>query len=128
MGLLRLLWNILTLQPTGMANPNKIDIIATDRKTGKLLLVMTEHRAWDGEPMRKQFHAKASAYADYVLSEQFAKDRPNLTQKDVIVKLDCACAQGVTRRIIVTHMAHVNNVKRVTCFMVPPKLSRLGPP
>lgn len=92
MGLLRLLWKIITLKPTGMADPDAIDLIVTDRKRGKLLLLITEHRPWDGEPMRQQFHAKANAYAHYVLSEKFTKDQPKHTARDVVVKLDCAYA------------------------------------
>jgi hypothetical protein len=37
------------------------------------------------------FLAKANAYAGYVLSEQFAAQRPGLKPQDVVVKLDCAC-------------------------------------
>jgi hypothetical protein len=73
-----------------MENPDRIEIIARDPARGKLLLVMTEHRPWDGEPMRQQFLAKANAYAGYVLSEQFTRDRPGLNPEDVVIKLDCA--------------------------------------
>jgi hypothetical protein len=92
MGLVRLFWNFITGKPPGMANPDDIDIIATDRKRSKLLLVMTEHRPWNGDPMRGQFHNKANTYVRYVLSEQFAKDYPDYRADDVIVKLDCAHA------------------------------------
>src|SRR5262245_34817340 len=73
-----------------MEFPDTIDIIATDPKRVKLLLVMTQHRPWAEEPMRKPFHAKANAYANYALSEQFTADQPDFAPTDVIVKLDCA--------------------------------------
>src|SRR5262245_4927916 len=78
-----------------MSDPDTIDIVADDPETGKLLLVMTEHRPWRKEAqMHKEFHAKANAHAQYVCSEQFSKDHPGLKPSDVIVKLDCAHEPG----------------------------------
>jgi hypothetical protein len=79
----------------GMSNPNTIDLIARDKETGKLLLVMTEHRPWDDEEvMHRDFHAKANAYAQFVLGDQFRSRYPQLTPGDVIVKLDCQHTPG----------------------------------
>jgi hypothetical protein len=78
----------------GMANADTIDIVAMDRTRGKLLLVMTEHRRWNGERMRTQLHYKTNTYARHALGAQFTHDHPGLTAKDVIIKLDCAHRPG----------------------------------
>jgi hypothetical protein len=41
-----------------MAEPTVIDIVAEDPRTGKLLLVMTEARPWNGQPMFDEFLTK----------------------------------------------------------------------
>jgi hypothetical protein len=79
-----------------MENPEVIDITCIDEETDKLILIMTEHRPWNGKPMCKQFHEKANAYAHYVLSEQLAEDWPNRSPKDVVVQLVCAYAPDST--------------------------------
>lgn len=73
-----------------MANPFSIDLVAKDPKRRKLLLIITEHRRWGGKRMQKQFRTKAEAYANYVLSEEFRREYPQLSPNDVVVKLDCA--------------------------------------
>lgn len=78
-----------------MSNPDTIDIVAQDPKRGKLLLVMTEDRPWkDRAHLHQDFHAKAQAYAHYVLSDQFTQDHPGLKATDVIVQLDRAHKPG----------------------------------
>jgi len=76
-----------------MSDPSTIDIVAHDPETGKLLLVMTEHRPWN-QTMNAEFRAKLNTYVHYLRSEQFAKDHPGLKPSDVIVKLDCAHVPG----------------------------------
>jgi|SRR5262245_3554549 len=78
-----------------MSEPGRIDIVATDSARGKLLLVMTEHRPWDGgDLMHKQLRAKALAYAGYVMNGGLARDHPRQKPEDVIVKLVCSQAPG----------------------------------
>ncbi|MEZ6140747.1 MAG: DUF6572 domain-containing protein [Zavarzinella sp.] len=88
--LLRIFWNVITLKETGLANPNHIDIVAEDIAAKKLVLIMTEHRKWDGDNMRRQFLEKVKAYTNYVLSNKFADDWKKYRISDVIFKLDSA--------------------------------------
>ncbi|MGE3805135.1 MAG: DUF6572 domain-containing protein [Gemmataceae bacterium] len=73
-----------------LTEPNIIDIVATDPQSGKLLLVMTEDRPWNGKPMFDQFMAKLGTYVSYALSEQFAQNHAGRKASDVVIKLDCA--------------------------------------
>jgi hypothetical protein len=81
-----------------MEDPDTVDIIAPIAARGKLLLVMTEHHPWDGEPMRQQFLDKAKAYAGYILSNEFASEQPDFKPQDVVIKLACACEPEGHRR------------------------------
>lgn len=95
-----------------MAEPGMIDIVANDRQTGKLLLVMTKHRPWNGKSMFDEFRAKLESYVGYALSDQFRSDHPDRKPGDVIIKLDCACPPDAAMR---------------ECFgEVPSKLKKFG--
>jgi len=79
-----------------MAERTVIDIVADHPKTGKLLLVMTEARPWNGQPMFDEFVAKLGTYISYTLSDQFNVDHPTRKPSDVVVKLDCAYQPDAT--------------------------------
>ncbi len=78
-----------------MSDPDRIDIVATDKERGKLLLVMTEHRPWTGAAeVQKQLRAKALSYAGYVMNGGLARDHPQQKPEDVIIQLVCRQAPG----------------------------------
>ncbi len=78
-----------------MSEANTIDIIARNKETGKLLLVMTEHRPWeDLKQMHEQLLRKANTYVGFVLSERFQREFPSYPAANVIIKLDCVCEPG----------------------------------
>ena len=78
-----------------MSEANTIDIVAHNKETGKLLLVMTEHRTWDNvSKMHKQLFRKANTYVQFALSENFKENFPGFSPADVVIKLDCACEPG----------------------------------
>lgn len=81
-----------------MSDSTAIDMIVMDEENDKLILIMTEHRSWDNHlaQMHQEFVAKANNYVRYVLSDDFASKYPNLTPKDVVIKLDCAHTPGET--------------------------------
>lgn len=73
-----------------MKEPGVIDIIATDPKSGKFLLVMTEDRPWNDRAMLDAFIAKVETYIGYAISDQFKNAYPLKRTTDIVIKLDCA--------------------------------------
>jgi hypothetical protein len=73
-----------------MSDPDVVDLVVNDPKTGKLLLVIVEGRPWNGEPMFNEFMEKIGTYVDYVQGDQFRAEHPGRKATDVVIKLDCA--------------------------------------
>jgi len=72
-------------------NANLIDIIATDEKSGRVVLVMRESRAWDGSDLQLfELQEKLNAYLSFALDGEMAEAYPHLAAKPLQLRLDCA--------------------------------------
>ena len=68
-----------------------IDIIASDEKTGAVVLVMTESRAWDGSDLRLfELQEKINAYLSFALDGEMAASCPQFAGRPLRLQLDCA--------------------------------------
>ncbi|HEX8280292.1 MAG TPA: DUF6572 domain-containing protein, partial [Chthoniobacterales bacterium] len=76
---------------TGVANPAVIDLFALDQKSGEVLLVMNEERAWDGSDERlHELQEKFNAYVSFLLDGEMVATHPELQGKPARIELHCA--------------------------------------
>lgn len=76
---------------TGVANPAVIDLFGLDQKTGEVLLIMNETRAWDGSDERlHEVQEKFNAYVSFVLDGEMLDAHPELQGKRARIELHCA--------------------------------------
>ncbi|MGI9089098.1 MAG: DUF6572 domain-containing protein [Chthoniobacterales bacterium] len=72
----------------GLAHAAVIDLFAVDQKTGEVLLVMKEDRAWDGSDERlHQLQEKFNAYVSFLLDGELAAEHPELTGRKARIEL-----------------------------------------
>jgi hypothetical protein len=77
--------------PAGVANAAVIDLFALDEKTGDVLLVMNEDRAWDGSDERlHQLQEKFNAYVSFVLDGEMLASHPELAGRKARIELHCS--------------------------------------
>ncbi|MBV9009433.1 MAG: hypothetical protein JO354_09760 [Verrucomicrobia bacterium] len=75
----------------GIHNPAVIDLFAVDSKTGEVLLVMNETRAWDGgDEQLFQLQEKFNAYTSFILDGEMATSHPELAGRPVRIELRSA--------------------------------------
>lgn len=80
---------------TGIANPAVIDLFGVDGRTGEVLLVMREPRAWDGgDEQLHELQEKFNAYASFILDGEMTSAHPELTNKQARIELRCAHMPG----------------------------------
>ena len=74
----------------GVQNPAVIDLFGLDQRSGEVLLVMKEDRAWDGSDDRlHELQEKFNAYASFVLDGEMLAAHPELAGKAVRIELHC---------------------------------------
>ena len=74
-----------------LEHANVIDVISIDEKAGRLSLVMTESRAWDGSDLRLfQLQEKINAYLSFALDGEMAETYPHFVGKALCLRLECA--------------------------------------
>jgi hypothetical protein len=75
-----------------MTNHQKIDVVAFDQKTDRVVLSLIETRPWGdrGENIR-DLHEKLNTYLNYVLGGQIWSDYPAMRGKRVAFRLHAAC-------------------------------------
>jgi hypothetical protein len=80
----------MTETQTGIANPAVIDLFGVDHKTGEVLLVMSESRAWDGgHEQLHEMQEKFNAYASFVLDGEMIEANPDLAGRRTRIELRC---------------------------------------
>jgi len=73
----------------GVDNATVIDLVAQDEQ-GALLLVMVEHRAWDGSDERlQQLQDKVNAYLAFALDGELERNFPGHTAAGLTLLLRC---------------------------------------
>jgi hypothetical protein len=75
---------------TGIINSNVIDMFGLVGKTGEVLLVMNEPRAWDGS--HEQLHElqeKFNTYASFILDGEMTEAHPELAGRPARIELRC---------------------------------------
>ena len=76
---------------SGVQEAGVIDLFAFDKKTGEVLLVMEELRAWDGSDIRlHQLQEKFNAYVSFLLDGEMAEAHPELAGKPARIELHAA--------------------------------------
>src|SRR6266516_7036604 len=69
--------------------PDVIDFVARDPKTGDALLVMVEVRDWNSSPIAaQQLDTKLAAYSEFILSGALARQFPEAANRPVRIQLD----------------------------------------
>ena len=69
---------------------NTIDVLFYDEKSGHVLLVMTEPRAWDGSDLRLfQLQEKINAYLSFALDGEMLEAYPHFQGKPLRLQLEC---------------------------------------
>src|SRR6266446_7459742 len=68
-----------------------IDVIASDPKTGEVVLVMNEPNDWNGsDEQLLALQERFNAYVSFLLDGEMATDHPHLAGKPARVELRCA--------------------------------------
>jgi hypothetical protein len=68
-----------------------IDVIAEDKKTGEVVLVMNEPNEWDGsDEQLLALQERFNAYVSFLLDGEMAESHPELAGKPVRIELRCA--------------------------------------
>ena len=68
-----------------------VDVIAEDKKTGEIVLMMNEPDGWNGsDEQLLALQERFNAYVSFVLDGEMAEAHPELTGKQVRIELRCA--------------------------------------
>lgn len=68
-----------------------IDVIATDPKTGEVVLVMNEPSEWNGsDDQLLALQERFNAYVSFLLDGEMATDHPHLARKTARIEVRCA--------------------------------------
>lgn len=68
-----------------------MDVIAEDKKTGEIVLMMNEPDGWNGsDEQLLALQERFNAYVSFVLDGEMAEAHPELTGKQVRIELRCA--------------------------------------
>jgi hypothetical protein len=68
-----------------------IDVIAEDKKTGEVVLVMNEPEPWDGtDEQLLALQERFNAYVSFLLDGEMAEAHPELVGKPIRIELRCA--------------------------------------
>ncbi len=68
-----------------------IDVIASDPKTGEVVLVMNEPDEWDGSDERLlSLQERFNAYVSFLLDGELTESHPELAGKPARIELRCA--------------------------------------
>jgi len=68
-----------------------IDLIAEDKKTGDVVLVMNESQPWDGtDEQLLAVQERFNAYASFLLDGEMAEAHPELVGRPTRIELRCA--------------------------------------
>jgi hypothetical protein len=68
-----------------------IDVIAEDKKTGEVVLVMNETDDWDGsDEQLLALQERFNAYVSFLLDGEMAESHPELAGKPARIELRCA--------------------------------------
>jgi hypothetical protein len=74
-----------------MTNHHKIDFVAFDKKTDRIILSLVETRPWgDHGKNISDLHEKLNTYLNYLLGEQIWRDYPAMRGKRVALRLQAA--------------------------------------
>jgi hypothetical protein len=79
-----------TFQQRGVRNPEIIDLISVDEKTGEVVLTMVEDRSWSAvDGGLADLDEKCNRYFVYLLDGFFAEHYPQYRGRRIRVQLDC---------------------------------------
>jgi hypothetical protein len=68
-----------------------IDVIAEDKRTGEVVLVMNEPNEWDGsDEQLLALQERFNAYVSFLLDGEMAEAHPELAGKSARIELRCA--------------------------------------
>jgi hypothetical protein len=68
-----------------------IDVIAEDKKTGEVVLVMNGPEKWDGsDEQLLALQERFNAYVSFLLDGEMAADHPDLAGKPARIEVRCA--------------------------------------
>ena len=68
-----------------------VDVIAEDKRTGEIVLVMNEPDEWDGsDEQLLALQERFNAYVSFLLDGEMAADHPDLAGKRARIELRCA--------------------------------------
>jgi hypothetical protein len=68
-----------------------IDVIAEDKRTGEVVLVMNEPNEWDGsDEQLLALQERFNAYVSFLLDGEMAETHPELAGKPARIQLRCA--------------------------------------
>ena len=85
----------------GVQNPAIVDLIEMDAASGRVVMVMTERRAWSGPEQFRQIEEKINRYMGYVLDGHLVTHYPQYEGRPVAIRLDCAePARGESARFV----------------------------
>ena len=75
----------------GVENPEIIDLITPDKKTGEIVLLIIEQRPWGSDPNQlAQFDEKLNRYLAYLLDGFLVKQYPQYEGKPTRIQIDAA--------------------------------------
>ncbi len=74
----------------GVENPEIVDLITFDSKSGEVVLVILEKRPWGAAPNQlEQFDEKLNRYLVYILDGFLGKEYPEYAGKPVRLQVNC---------------------------------------
>jgi Family of unknown function (DUF6572) len=79
------------LMATEKDRTSVIDVIAEDKRTGEVVLVMNESKPWDGTDERLlALQERFNAYVSFLLDGEMAEAHPEFAGKRTRIELRCA--------------------------------------
>lgn len=99
----------MDIEPDISTNKNRagvIDVIAHDKKTGEVVLVMNEPNEWnDSDEQLFSLQERFNVYASFLLDGEMAEAHPELGDKPTRIELRCAHIPG-TRTLELLALIH----------------------
>jgi hypothetical protein len=75
---------------SGVRNPNAVDLVTHDPKTGEYIVIMIEDRPWSDSPEQlDQLLAKINNYVHFIEDGGLSQRFPQAEGKPVRIQLDC---------------------------------------
>lgn len=98
-----------------MADPTKIDYVASNDAKHRLVLIIQEDRPWDEfEAMHNQLKMKVDTYIGYVMDPSFKREYSDMNPENVDIMLFCLHPPGPKSLIFFDYVRQIVGQYKLT--------------